>query len=357
MFSPKTVFVVGAGASCDFGFPTGDALRIEISRTLSTLVAQVVSFDDPFIQAVHNISSAEGKWREYIEAAERLIAALPLAISIDNLLHAHRNDNKMIILGKLAICWVILNHERTSPLFKQGSGWRGSIQGANMESPALNKSWYLPLMRLLGMGKNLDQLSTLFDNVAFVVWNYDRCIEHFLVNAVIDYFNVPPELAANAMNNINIVHPYGRVGKLRWQEGADPTVDFGDQHPPLSKIAESILTFTESAEEGVREQARDLVENAETLVFMGFGFLPQNMGLLTVEHGSSVNRVFATTFGIGDNDVAVVRAEIGEMIQRDAWDPGKLRGQLTERSEFIFYPEFGTCRDLMDHNWLRLSRS
>jgi hypothetical protein len=360
MFSPKTVFIVGAGASCDFGLPTGDQLREEISKTLKTLLSTTVSLNDPFIRAVHNASIQNGDagLREYEYAAHRLLAALPLAISIDNLLHAHRHDHRMVLIGKLAIFAVVLSKERSSPLFNASRQMHGSIARAEMNTPALAKSWYLPLMRLLGMGKRLDQLPSLFENVAFIVWNYDRCLEHFLATAIIDYFNVDANAAISAIETLQIVHPYGVAGRLPWQTGTGPVAQFGDDSPPLREIADSILTFTESAEEGVREQARDLIQNAQTLVSMGFGFLPQNMSLLTVTHPSSVERVFATTLNIGDDDVAIVEAEISEMIKCEAWYQGRLsfNAHGEEDAVFRFYTERGTCRELMDHNWLRLTR-
>lgn len=360
MFSPKTVFVVGAGASHDFGFPTGDELRFEIAQTLGRLFGRVVSFDDSFVNAVNDVcreGNVQFEWDEYRKAASRLLAALPLAISIDNLLHAHRQDHRMVLLGKLAICSVIIGKERASPLFGGDHTSASFVQPAPMDSPKFTQSWHLPLMRLLGMGKDLNQLDTLFENTAFIVWNYDRCLEHFLINAIIRYFDVDDDQAAKIVNNVSAVHPYGRAGQLPWQVGTDPVAQYGDHWPPLREIAESILTFTESADEGVRAQAVDLIEGAETLVFTGFGFLPQNMQLLTTDATSSVRRVFATTYGVGDDDVAVIRREVGEMIKRDPWFQGKLPTHgFADRPDFRFYAERGTCRNLMDHNWLRLTR-
>jgi hypothetical protein len=363
VFSPKTVFIVGAGASCDFGFPTGDGLRLAIANVLQRLLVQPLSLDDPFLRAVHEVYVAAGTNDELDElrrAAHRLLAALPLAISIDNLLHAHRQDKRMVLLGKLAICAVIIAKERSSPLFLQDHQRVGDVQHALMELQSFTDSWYLPLVRLLAMGKDLNQLDSVFENTAFIVWNYDRCLEHFLVNAIMRYFNVEASRAAQIINDVTIVHPYGKAGKLPWEDGDTPVAGYGDRRPPLRSIAASILTFTESADEGVRENAVNLVEGAETLVFMGFGFLPQNTKLLTTEATSSVKRVFATTYGIGDDDVGIIKREVGEMIKRDVWYQGKLRSTglkaLDQRPDFHFYAERGTCRDLMDHNWLRLTR-
>lgn len=357
MFSPKTVFVVGAGASRDFGFPTGDDLRLEIVRVLTGFLPQNFSTDCQFCAAVLKKSNGRmARLGQYQSAAQRLISALPLAISIDNLLHAHRNDSEMVFLGKLAICHVILSKENQSPLFYESENIRDKVQNINFESSSINASWYLPLMRLLNMGKDLEMVQTIFENIAFIIWNYDRCIEHFLVNSIMKYFNVSEKIAISAMNELRIIHPYGQVGKLPWQEISGVETKFGEKYPNLQEISDSILTFTESAEEGVRQRAVDLVQGAETLVFMGFGYLPQNVKLMTVDSHSNVKRIFSTTYGVGERDVPIIESELSEMIKRYAWFKGKVSFPGRQEPEFRFYDEPGTCRDLMDHNWLRLTR-
>jgi hypothetical protein len=295
------------------------------------------------------------RFEEYATAATRIRAALPLAVSIDNLLHTHRGDHMMVQVGKLAIATVILEKEKGSYLNSVPDRLRGQVRYAATDTPAFAQSWYLPLMRLLVTGKTLDEVKGIFDNVAFVVFNYDRCLEHFLVNGLMTYFNISDGEAIDAVNRLTIIHPYGQVGHFGWQRDAEVLADFGVAEGDLTKIAGQILTFTESAREGVTAKVRSLVSNSDTLIFMGFGYLPQNMDMLRGTEASDTRRVFATMMGIGERDVSVAESEIADVLKRKIWRQGLLEGPY-DPPFFRTYIERGSCRDLMDHHWLRLTR-
>lgn len=359
MFSPKTVFVLGAGASHDLKLPTGDELRTDLMSVLERDGQNHRFRNEQFNSSVMTLCGRQDvNWQvpfqHYLDAAVRIRYALPMAVSIDNLLHTHRNDKLMIRMGKLAIATSILEKEVQSCLCPKEPRQRGNVEVAVTNTKDMAKSWYLPLMRLLVTGRTLEELDRIFENVAFVVFNYDRCLEHFLVNAVINYFNVDPKTAIETVNRITILHPYGQVGHFAWQDAANNRVisSFGNAAGKLIEIADQLLTFTESTEEGVVKKTQALVAGSETIVFMGFGFLPQNMELLTVPDPAATKRVFLTTKGIGDDDVEIVINELRHVLQRKP---------TTERAgranHFQAFVERGTCRELMDHHWLRLTRT
>ncbi len=275
---------------------------------------------------------------------------LPLAISIDNYLDAHRNDETVRELGKLAIAVAILDAERNSAL---NHGNLSQIAGIDRftSNLKLDQSWYLPLMRLLTSGKSVEDVLSLFTSVAFISFNYDRCLEQFLINAVMAYFNVQPQVATQCMSQLRIVYPYGRVGALSWQD--HPILaDFGNPAAELCQIAQGIQTFTESTNKGVVSEVKELVANPETLVIMGYSFLAQNNELLSV-NGSSVRRVFATTKGISDSDVPIIKQTICNIIDKKeaVSDYDAMNGQYAQ-----IFIERAFCRDLMDNHRFRLSR-
>ena len=80
MFKPNTVFIVGAGASYELGFPTGASLKDEIASTLyfepTTLnrTDPIKDSDIPIYQQIHGIDGKTIKYfhqlvksREFIE--------------------------------------------------------------------------------------------------------------------------------------------------------------------------------------------------------------------------------------------------------------------------------------------------
>ena len=45
-------------------------------------------------------------------------------------------------------------------------------------------SWIVKFIRVLNRGVPFADRRKLFNNVAFIVFNYDRCLEHFLLHAI-----------------------------------------------------------------------------------------------------------------------------------------------------------------------------
>ena len=357
MFEQGTVFIVGAGGSYELDLPLGETLMDQISGLLET---ELNRFRDPVVQKIM-ISIAQGRvkdnWGDSLTrlsiSAKRLVDALPFAMSIDNLLDAHRHDEDIVLIGKIGISRAILEAERNSNLryFISPSAPGGLPDRITNASSRFKNSWYPALMRLLNAGLPLADLGRMFENVSFITFNYDRCLEHFLINGIIRYYGVDLATAVETMRNLRIVHIYGAVGSLPWMGRPNPT-HFGDvETPNLLAIAQEIQTFTESANSGLVQQAHDMIKGARTLVFMGFGFLPQNVNLLGVE-GTAVSRVFMTTCGISDSDVPIVESEMSDLL-------GKKLEQnpfIMDANSYSLFNERGTCSDLMKNHWLRMTR-
>jgi len=357
MFERDTVFVVGAGASCELGLPTGDDLRAHIASAIRTNNGRSMVFEDETVQAaMMRIATARGgmNWSDPIArlgaAADRLRSALPYAQSIDNCLDAHRADEDAVIVGKIGIARAILKAEGDSSLATFLGPTHASIVSSEKRKQ-FEKSWYLPIFRLFNSRLPLDRVEEIFQNVSFVVFNYDRCLEHFLMHALMTYYGVNEVVAMRALAGIEIVHAYGKVGSLPWQHEDHPA-DFGEfQSEYLLEIAQSIKTFTESATSGTIQQARNLIAGATTLVFMGFGFLPQNLQLLEVPN-SNVARVFMTTKGISDSDVPIVEQEVARTLGK----PIPVNFQKLGKRPYETYIERETCGSLMSNHWVRLTR-
>src|SRR6185295_10588589 len=84
-----------------------------------------------------------------------------------------------------------------------------------------------------------------FLNVAFIVFNYDRCLEHFLEYALFGLYGIPRRDAASLVRKLTIIHPYGTIGDLQ----ALPFGGTKDSYPELFPLASRIKTYTESFEE------------------------------------------------------------------------------------------------------------
>jgi hypothetical protein len=139
------------------------------------------------------------------------------------------------------------------------------------------------------------------------------------------------------------------VGCLPWQDQTK-SVSFGGQHRNINllEISAQIKTFTERIEnEGALAAIRDEIQEAETVVFLGFAFHPLNMQLLTPEKSSNAKRVFGTARGLSFTDVQTVNRAVVEM----------LRGAHASYDNLnVFINNQLSCRALFDEYWRTLSR-
>lgn len=309
MIRKRTTFVVGAGASYELGLPVGEKLKEQIKTLLD------LKFDDfgRFIGKDPTLFNALLRYSEQIEGEDfanilercfQLRQALPAAISIDNLLDAHRADKHTASVGKLAIAKAILEAERSSALF-----WNRG-RDRDFDIGKASGSWLIPLFQKLTENVSKAEIRAIFDNVCFVVFNYDRCLEFFLPRALAAYYALSDQEANELARHARIYHPYGQVGVL--DDGdVGPVAAFGDAHPNLLEVANGIQTFTEGMRHDSHRHAIEAeLDASENVVFLGFAFHPMNMQILKASNQNSIRRVFGTTIGLADAAVRRVKGDI-----------------------------------------------
>ena len=206
---------------------------------------------------------------------------------------------------------------------------------------------------MLIAGRTLDDIEKLFQNVSFVVFNYDRCLEGFLMQAVTGYYHVSTEVARTLIAGINIVHPYGKVGDLPWQGGVSVPFGGGDGLN-LLEIAREIRTFTETVDTGVAAKIKSMVREADTIAFLGFGFLEQNMSLLSPGGGGRATRVFASTYSVSPTDVDIISHEITKLIAKPRFNNSM--PEDFQNGAYHSFLENATCVKLLNSHSHRLTK-
>lgn len=187
-----------------------------------------------------------------------------------------------------------------------------------------------------------NELDARLSSVVLIIFNYDRCIEHFLVHSLQNYHGMHESRAADLVAGMEIYHPYGSVGPLPFgaQRGA---MDFGGAPDPqqLLALASDIKTFTEGTDPESSEilAIREHIRNAGKVVFLGFAFHKLNLRLLTPpERGGKVTTrsCFATALGISDSDCDLIRADLAKLLQVPVKDI-QVRSNLTCNDLFHEY--------------------
>jgi hypothetical protein len=330
MFHRKTLFVVGAGASKEFGLPIGaklaESIRTKMDIKFETGNRHVGEGD---IDLFHSLTSNMTKdVRGLHDAAWLIRDGIGLARSIDDFIDAHHDNPFVVQYGKAAIVRTILEAERESKLYFKP-------HEEQFSTAPIADTWLVKLMQALLPGNRKEKLDGIFENIKFVVFNYDRCIEHFLLNALQKAYGLRDDDAFQLRGKLTILHPYGMI------HGDTPFGSSRGNYPALSK---GISTYTEQiGPGGMRLAINDVLTEADTIVFLGFAFHETNMALLAPPKPfAKRKRIYGTALGMSESDVQVTKHEI------DSWFEKEGR-TLNMRLEAIGLEDKLTCVQLFDH--------
>ena len=319
----STVVVVGAGASKELGLPLGSELKTEIA---SLFGGAYIEHDDITYDAVSHADLSDNgvhASRPYWAAGERIARAMPQAISIDNFVHDQRDDPRIAICSKIAIARCILRAEGNSKIFKAGArsksmDIRRSRGEQHFKFSDTEDTWLNQFFRNLTQSCTLDELPARFSNITFVIFNYDRCIETFAVIWVSEYHGIPRTRAAEIVESLTFLHPYGHVGPISWKDREPLPESFGITPRPdkLYELSKSIRTFTEGVETESSQlgQVKYSLTQSKQVLFLGFGYIDLNLRLLgDTDRSYFPSRVIGTAHGLSAFDTSVVRSRLQEI--------------------------------------------
>ena len=284
MIKTKTVFVLGAGSSMPYGFPSGAELRDTLCNELSA--------DTPLrVTLLQECGIGKSHCSNFGEALLR--SSQP---SIDSFL-AKRADYAEV--GKLAIAYELCRRESPLHLFRTDNDdhWYRALWAA-LERDAHNSA-------LLGNNK-----------VRFITFNYDRSLEFFLHESTKHTFNLSDEEALRAWQALPLLHVYGSLGDFHPSaaKNARPYADKVNEQD-LRVAAAALRVVPDSRQDDKDFQtARNWFDWAERICFLGFGFDALNMERLALEdvlswkkrNGAPTPWVVASMFGKTDREISAI---------------------------------------------------
>ncbi len=344
MLNSKTVFVLGAGASFEVGFPLGSKLRETISHKLNfkrDSIGRLTKSGEMNI-AERLKQKFPSKYDEYINVCSQISNGILLSDSIDDFIDKHRHDDRVAICGKLAIAFSIIEAENQSKIFVDPSNSYNTIQ-----FQSLGDNWYTKFYSLLTKGIPKSDLGNVFENLTIINFNYDRSLEHFLVHAISKDYIIEKNEATDLVNNLIVFRPYGSISH---------NVKFGNNRlPDLDNIITNLRTYTEKVEEGIElNQVRNAIKECNSIVFLGMAYHINNMTLLKCECDMRRKTIYATRKGISDHDIPVVKHRILSLSDHDTIGEIDAMLELSDRDvNNIFFSQ--DCRDLFDDYRLSLS--
>lgn len=330
----ENIIVVGAGASAEFKLPAGAELKKKIASVLD------FSFNDSQIKGGDTriakllFGSRSKKCNEYMRACRAIKASMPLSSSIDRYIYNRRNA-EIVYCSKLAIVCAILTAEAQSTIFYDQTNLYNKLNFSTIEN-----TWLTKLFRILTDHTNgVDELSKKLKRLCFIVFNYDRCIEHFFFNAFKLYYDVNDAVAAGLVKSLEIIHPYGSVGALPWQSSSQSSVAFGNtnaEDEELRALSGQIKTFTESTDD---PDVHKVITHARTILFLGCAYHKMNLDVLS--KGPPEDKyacLYCTRKGISDEDFA----KIDNMLQHKFGKKATYKGGRNEDCS-KFFENLGRC--------------
>ena len=266
MITHPTVLVLGAGASAPYGFPTGAELRSQIIGELACPVAsplgktlmgagfreqQIQSFADEFGNSAWN--------------------------SVDQFLE-HRPDH--LSVGKAAIAAALIPHETMGKLFRAVDP---------------EEDWYRYLFN--AMACSFDEFQN--NKLSIITYNYDRSLEQHWLKALLA-FNKPVAVCYEKLKSIPILHLHGTLGEFI--NGPKNYRPYSDDSTPdmITRASDSILIIHETnhASAGFG-RARELIQAAERICFLGFGYDQRNVERLVGTDRLFQNKILTgTAYGL-----------------------------------------------------------
>lgn len=280
-----TTFVIGAGVSMPFGFPSGLMLMEEVaestkSRTIKMIRAQSqyshalshVVFNDHDRQMLYELGLGveRGGARsvdDFVETnskfdpyARSLVAAIMLKYESSCLKNVFRSKNLFNRYGEI-------DHEGYS---RGGNAIRHIFEQIR---DSLKNPTYSAFQK--EMSKH-----------SFVTFNYDRALEHYLYNTILYGYRQDPWDAEEGLMSADITHVYGSLGTYRPETielivaapEDDPIKDWDTIH--LNAL--NSINFIDR--KGDRDQTVHSIASSmrgkDQIIVLGFGYDKTNLSIL-----------------------------------------------------------------------------
>lgn len=316
------VFIIGAGCSVPYGFPTGRDLMQNLKNfnygrkfprcdDESSDIFLVDLYQEQF-----GYSSADNKreygndytwilpYPEHEEFYNQLMdeIVLPFAqsirrsmmVSTDEFLKNRLNQDKSdeANFGKRLIAHEILKAEQESlrepNLLLSGSGlskdkWLGNID------------WIQHLLSRIDQQPNWEEI---LKQTVFLTFNYDRVLEYCIFLYLTSDRQYEDAAAHSFIKEMQIFHVNGYIGSL--EEIPFGCVENG-KYPEIAKGMETVWEKRRNRDESEKEKYQELLKNAKRVYFLGFSYIPDNLESIGINRGAEVihgAKVYATAMGM-----------------------------------------------------------
>src|SRR6266516_3652067 len=278
MIKTPTVLVLGAGASYPYGFPTAKQLKELICEQFS-------SSRTPPSQFLSCVNPEGSKFTPEEFSTFRDAFLKSGQPSVDAFLERRP---EFLGVGKLAIAFCLMPFEREEKLYHP--------------DPHRGGDWYEYLS--VKLNSSFEEFGE--NKLSIITFNYDRSLEHYLLNSLINLHGKTRDECANALEKIPIVHVYGQLGAQPYpkQGSHQYRPDRTEYFIYTKTAADGIKLYHEESKAAVA-RAHELLRPAKRVCFLGFGYHSFNLARLKLD----------ASFDLSTTIIGTARGLIGMELQ------------------------------------------
>lgn len=303
------VFIIGAGCSVPYGFPTGAMLMQKLKNfdygtkfprdpKDSSDIFLVDLYQEHFGYSSTDNKRQYGKdyawvlpYTEHENFYNQLMDGIVLPfsqsirrsmmVSTDEFLKNRlgQKQNEQTDFGKRLIAYEILEAEQASQL--------GNID------------W---IQHLLSRIDQQDNWKEILKQTVFLTFNYDRVLEYCIFLYLTSDKQYADAAAHAFIKDMKIFHVNGFIGPLE-------KIPFGavgnGKYQEIAKGMETVWEKRKNRNESEKEKYQDFLKNAQRVYFMGFSYIPDNLESIGIPRGAEIIRnakVYATAMGLSSQN-------------------------------------------------------
>ena len=277
------LFVIGAGASIEFGYPSGEKLKEQIKEILDPNSEEFKKIN------LYSLCNKELEKQKFINTCEMIRKTIDSRFTIDDCIKFHKGNKDIEFVIKLAIVKLIadLRYNEKS-LFKSKNELR------------IKDSWLSSFFNLTTKRLRDQEIEARLCRIPMITFNYDRNIEKYINYIYNQMFERNTEFSKE------IHHMYGSLPKES---------DFVKENENLINWSKNIKTYTELEDKRINVRDCDhRVYKIKSIIFLGFGYDDINMKLLAQSMNREIEKKIFGTIYNSDEDLKETDEDLKENI-------------------------------------------
>ena len=289
----KTVFILGAGASLPYGYPTARGLRNDIINKFRQVLTDCSNYlnKDQFIL------------NDVIEILVPIIKQFEESNTESIDLFLTRTEDQSKITTGTQLIWLFIF-------------WYEHNFVNNKTKIEPSNDWYFDFYNRLTEGiTSKSKLGELENSqINFITFNYDRSLENYLFESFKNAFTLGYEQTTELIyKSFNFYHVYGKIINLSWEK-TDPKTAYGSKSTPFYlDHCKNNIRMIYNERDKISLEMQELIKQAKRIFILGFGFADVNLQVLNLkEILTQEHIIYASGIGLHPSRIEQIQLSLSK---------------------------------------------